>query len=798
MVINSFFRVILFLVFFTFFHDVVGQVDRCSTDEMVHQELLRNPNKKLILEQLELFTQNFTNDINSARLLDTTYIIPVVVHIIHNYGDERINISQVESAIKSMNDDFNLSNNDLVDLNGDFVPSTANNIDTVSIELINIDPQSIIEWQIPHNSSVQKNDTIAIISNGLSSQFIIADDAGNTRFCGGIFKSVFQLNDQVNEGDIIGQIITTEARGFEDRVANVGIEFRLATKDPFGNCTTGITYNQSSLTYNGGENVKDDTYWDNDKYLNIWTVANVASGAAAYAYYPGSAPTNHEGILCQHDYFGTTGTSSNSNWRRHTMSHEAGHYFNLPHPWGSTNDPSLEDNCNSDDGVDDTPNTIGASGCLSYVSQISCNSLDNVANIMDYTNCAYMFTLGQKERMIAALNSTSGSRNNLWSQENLEITGTDDIHFFSNPYTDCTPIPDFRVVGDAIGALGADNGFSVSFEDMSYNVPENEISYQWFFPGANPSTSNQQNPTVTYDVSGQHNVTLIVSNDSGESELTKEKCIVVLDQTISPFLEDFESSIFPISDSMDRPSWYVLENYPMETNWTRSSQGAYEGNQSIRIRSKNFSSGLENIRQQIYSPEIDCSNSVHSNSNPFGLYFNVAYARRLPYLDQNGNSIIPDRLIVSRKHANQSFMTRATYDVEDLVVNQNTYFNEYTPAFSDWTEKFVNLGSSAGQESVIIRFEFTGRGYLSADTVIFTNNGGEYISNNVGGNWLYIDNFRIGNFDDLESRVQINEIDSCSANGLYDLFGRKYNNDINLKTGIYIKNGKLLFIKNDL
>ena len=95
--------------------------------------------------------------------------------------------------------------------------------------------------------------------------------------------------------------------------------------------------------------MKDDTYWDNSKYLNIWTVANVASGAAAYAYYPGSAPTNHEGILCQHDYFGTTGTSSNSNWRRHTMAHEAGHYFNLAHPWGSTNDSALEENCGSDD-----------------------------------------------------------------------------------------------------------------------------------------------------------------------------------------------------------------------------------------------------------------------------------------------------------------------------------------------------------------------------------------------------------------------------------------------------------------
>ena len=74
-----------------------------------------------------------------------------------------------------------------------------------------------------------------------------------------------------------------------------------------------------------------------------------------------------------------------------------------------------------------------------------------------------------------------------------------------------------------------------------------------------------------------------------------------------------------------------------------------------------------------------------------------------------------------------------------------TYFNEYIPNQDDWQERWVNLQSSAGQESVIVRFEFTGVGYLSNDTIIDINGGGEYTSNNIGGNWLYIDNFRIGN-----------------------------------------------------
>ena len=57
-----------------------------------------------------------------------------------------------------------------------------------------------------------------------------------------------------------------------------------------------------------------------EMYMNIWVVADLASeGTAAYAYYPGTAPDNHEGIICDDDYFGTIGTASNSNWSRELL-----------------------------------------------------------------------------------------------------------------------------------------------------------------------------------------------------------------------------------------------------------------------------------------------------------------------------------------------------------------------------------------------------------------------------------------------------------------------------------------------
>ena len=174
----------------------------CGASQIL-EEALKDPKKKQILEQLEIFTKDFIATLDKETR-GGTYIIPVVVHVIHNYGPERISISQVDSAIETMNNDFNALNDDITGV--------------------------------------------------------------------------------INE--------------FTDLISDIGIEFRLAKLDEKGNCTNGITYHQSVLTYEGGENVKSDTYWNNDMYMNIWVVADLASeGTAAYAYYPGSAPDNHEGII---------------------------------------------------------------------------------------------------------------------------------------------------------------------------------------------------------------------------------------------------------------------------------------------------------------------------------------------------------------------------------------------------------------------------------------------------------------------------------------------------------------------
>jgi PKD repeat protein len=149
--------------------------------------------------------------------------------------------------------------------------------------------------------------------------------------------------------------------GFDTIIANVKLEFRLATKDFLGNCTNGIERIRSIETL-VGDNGSKLNQWPRERYLNVWTVATMENGVAGYSQYPSSVIDGQsalaDGIIIRHNYIGSIGTGSVSGSR--ALTHEVGHYLDLAHPWGSTNDPGVE--C-GDDGVSDTPVTEGSDNC---------------------------------------------------------------------------------------------------------------------------------------------------------------------------------------------------------------------------------------------------------------------------------------------------------------------------------------------------------------------------------------------------------------------------------------------------
>ncbi|MGB1204982.1 MAG: M43 family zinc metalloprotease [Chitinophagales bacterium] len=213
---------------------------------------------------------------------------------------------------------------------------------------------------------------------------------------------------------------------FQDVAADMELEFCLAQQDPNGYPTTGITRTSTSIANFDIDDMKFSETggieaWPSQNYLNIWVVNNIVNNDSnetilGYAYRPGSAPSAAvDGLAIVYYAFGTTGNVSPSYDAGKTGAHEIGHYLNLMHPWGGSNQST---SCNEDDEVEDTPRTSEPNFiCLLSLNQCSNESPDlpdMVQNYMDYADdaCSNLFTLGQKER-VRAIVAFGGFRYNL-------------------------------------------------------------------------------------------------------------------------------------------------------------------------------------------------------------------------------------------------------------------------------------------------------------------------------------------------------------------------------------------------
>ncbi|HET6491308.1 MAG TPA: zinc metalloprotease [Syntrophales bacterium] len=190
-------------------------------------------------------------------------------------------------------------------------------------------------------------------------------------------------------------------------VSDVGLQFALATKDPNGKPTTGITRTKTTkASFGTDDSVKSSATggvnaWPTDKYLNIW-VCTLADGILGYAQFPGG-PKKTDGVVILNTAFGTKGTASAPFNLGRTTTHEVGHWFNLRHIWGDTED------CSGSDFVADTPNAAGPNFGKPKFPHVTCNNGPNgdmFVNYMDYVDddTMFMFTTQQVVRMQAALN----------------------------------------------------------------------------------------------------------------------------------------------------------------------------------------------------------------------------------------------------------------------------------------------------------------------------------------------------------------------------------------------------------
>jgi PKD repeat protein len=510
-----------------------------------------------------------------------------------------------------------------------------------------------------------------------------------------IYNAIENLNMDFSESNVdLGATIPE----FAGITGDVDFEFRLAKKDPNGNCHSGITRTYSSTTYDEGmgfsshpivEAVKSEHgTWPQNRYMNVYVCIDPA-GAAGYTYKPaGWIPTTdmYAGIFMRHDYMGAIGTSNSG--RRHTLSHEAGHWFNLDHCWGGSNSPADPSNCTINDGVPDTPNTIGWSSC--NLSGSSCGSLDNVQNFMEYSYCSTMFTDGQAARMQTAINSSTAGRSNLWTGANLSATGV----LGSGELCEA----DFNA--DKTLICG---GSSVNFSDASFF---NVTGWEWEFEGGTPSSSTAENPTVTYNTGGTYDVTLTVTDGVDFETVTLTNYITVLANPGDPlpYSEGFETL-----DEMTDDMRFFIENENGDDEWEVTDEAASLGSKCAFL--DNFANTDETKDAFISSP-IDLSGVDASDA--MIMSFDYAYKKRTASNDEEL------RVYVSH-NCGESWALRLILDSDDMT--EDVLVSPYTPEGSgEWKNEVITTITSAFYVSnFMYKFEFT----------------------NGSGNNVYVDNINL-------------------------------------------------------
>lgn len=565
-----------------------NNIEKCGTDEANRKRMEEFPWIKDVNNQLEEFTQQFTQqrgNQNQRSRSNDVYIIPIVFHIVHNYGPEYISDEQVYDAVRILNEDFRK----------------------------------------------RSADTSAIVP------------------------------------------------AFKDIAADVEIEFRLPLRDPRGNPTNGINRYQSMTTYSGSDDVKIQS-WPRDMYLNVWVVNSFErQGLLGYTYIPASVEGIGgliDGIVQIHTTIGSIGTGTPSISLNRTLTHEVGHWLNLLHTWGQTNQPGVA--C-GDDGVFDTPITRGSFACNLNTAFCTPNIIENVQNHMDYSTCPRMFTEGQKDRMLAALNSNVSGRNNLWSEYTMNFTGAAQ----SNNTNTAPPVADFNLENKSTCI-----GKSITIKDFSWRGPI--TNWEWTFDNATPSVSNDKNPTVSFNNTGWQKVSLKVTNANGTNTKVQENFIFVRDNFVHPFLENFEDATFVANN-------YIPENYANnESSFRLTNRASYTGGLSYMLN--NFDVAIYDI-DAFVTPEYDLTASFISD-----LSFKYSLATKAAYADE-----IKDRLRVYYSiDCGETWRLMYNQQGLQLITAGNTTGYFIPNKEEQWKEVSIQLPNPAlNNGSAMFKFEFT-------------------------------------------------------------------------------------------
>jgi hypothetical protein len=476
---------------------------------------------------------------------------------------------------------------------------------------------------------------------------------------------------------------------FAPYAASMDIEFRLARKDPNGNCTEGIVRVEDSRTMLADDAVKAASRWDPKKYFNVWIVdfidgSSPPSYIAGYAQFPTSGINNTYGVILDNSFLSGR-----------TLTHEIGHCFNLYHTFqsgcGSTNCSTSGDNCC------DTPPVSTSSGTCDYTENTcsndvnhapyNANVLDQIENYMSYNACQNMFSLNQKTRMMAVLNSTNTTTGlaQLSTPTNLAFTGTDDP-YVTNPV--CIPWG----ANFTYNKTKVCEGDAVTFSDLNtYNATP--TLWDWTFTGGTPNTSNVANPVITYNTAGSYGATYSPGTTAGYFTPAVSKSNIITVSTIAaqytlPYAEGLENTTTFNND------WKIETQ--SGNGWTNSTTAAYTGTRSARVN--NITNSINDITELI-SPSLNLS-----TMNVPKLTWRAAYAKKTT----GGNDVLT---IYSSIDCGASWQILTVKTATSMASAPATN-TSFTPSgITQWKDNTFTFNSTlAAKTNVLIKFHFKSNG----------------------------------------------------------------------------------------
>jgi len=201
---------------------------------------------------------------------------------------------------------------------------------------------------------------------------------------------------------------------------NAAVRFKLATVDPEGKATSGITRTTNATWFSDGGTYWTSLAWDTNRYCNIYTNEPVVGGqpVLGYTFLPQSAGIVGNPMDRIVIHWAAFGRPALGDWpydQGQTCTHEMGHYLGLYHTFqdnaGVVGDsgcgPSAPEDCwgTCDLICDTNPEQVPVFGCPGSSESCGAPSPDPFHNYMDYTDdeCMTNFTSEQVRRMRCSL-----------------------------------------------------------------------------------------------------------------------------------------------------------------------------------------------------------------------------------------------------------------------------------------------------------------------------------------------------------------------------------------------------------